>query len=158
MAEIPIHGGHFAIVDDEFTSIVAPYKWYLVRGKCDCTYVQGYKSGPEERVLMHRLIMGSPAKLHIDHRNKNGLDNRLSNLRVATPSQNLSNRKSHKNSSSRFLGVTYHKKANKWVAHICKHGKYQYLGLFIEEREAALAYNMAAIEVHKEFANLNVIS
>ena len=62
-----------------------------------------------------------------------------------------------RNSSSRFLGVTFHKKARKWVVHISKYGNVEYLGLFSSETEAAKAYNKRALALHGEFANLNII-
>jgi hypothetical protein len=157
MIKIPIHGVEFAFIDNEFLPLVSDYKWYIYKSSNNCIYAQGYHPKTKKRVLMHRLIMNPPRSLHVDHRNRNGLDNRLFNLRIATRSQNLSNRTSAKNSSSRFLGVTFHKKANKWVANICKLGRKEYLGLFATENDAAMAYNEKAKFLHGEFANLNQV-
>lgn len=93
----------------------------------------------------------------VDHKKHNTLDDRIENLRPATRSQNLINRTSSKNSTSKYLGVSFHKLANKWCANIFIDKKLKHLGYFIIEMEAALAYNEAAKIHFGEFANLNVI-
>ena len=93
----------------------------------------------------------------IDHIDGDPTNNHPSNLREATHKQNMRNVRSHKNSSSKYLGVCWHKNANKWVAGIKLNGKRLNLGSFMEEKEAASMYNLAAIEYFGEFANLNII-
>lgn len=89
--------------------------------------------------------------LDVDHINGDRSDNRISNLRLATQSQNNGNRRSTPGSSSRFKGVTRHK-GGKWQAQIECNGRARYLGLFATEEEASLAYQEAAVEVFGEFA------
>ncbi len=85
----------------------------------------------------------------VDHKNRNKLDNRRSNLRVATPRENASNRgpRAH---TSRFKGVTWHR-CGRWQV-VCA-GKY--VGLFVDESSAAAAYDRAAHERYGSFAYLN---
>lgn len=93
----------------------------------------------------------------VDHINRNQLDDRIENLRAADRNQNNSNVTSHKNCTSRFLGVYFKKRDNRWVAQIKTKGKQIELGYFKDENLAALAYNKAAVKYHGEFANLNII-
>lgn len=91
----------------------------------------------------------------VDHIDRNTLNDRIENLRAATKAENAKNSHSRKNSTSKYLGV--YKKRNKWAAEIRHEGKRKHLGHFNDEKEAALAYNLAATYCHKEFANLNII-
>jgi hypothetical protein len=107
---------------------------------------------------MHRMVMKAPPDMLVDHINQNGLDNRRSNLRLATGAQNQRNahgRGIHrgKPSSSRFRGVS--RSGMKWSAHISVNGKNIRLGTFRTEEQAARAYDTAARIYHKEFARLN---
>jgi hypothetical protein len=77
----------------------------------------------------------------IDHINGNKSDNRIANLRDVSLQQNLQNKlKPQKNSESKVLGVSWHKKAKKWQAHICVYKERKYLGLFDDVNEAHKAY------------------
>lgn len=90
----------------------------------------------------------------IDHINGDSLDNRRSNLRYCTYSQNLMN--THKvRSASGYKGVYRHRK--RWYAHITLNGRRFYLGLFKTPQDAAHAYNAKAKELFGEFACLNPV-
>lgn len=104
---------------------------------------------------MHRVITNCPKNKQIDHKNHNGLDNRLCNLRICSQSENLRNGRSRKNSSSRFKGVSQYKPENRWQTYIWENGKNQYLGHFDNEIDAAIAYDVVAKELFGEFANCN---
>lgn len=106
-------------------------------------------------IYMHRMIMDTPLKLDTDHIDGNKLNNLKSNLRVATHSQNLCNRKITKDLTSQFKGVCWHKHNNKWHARIMLNYKYKHLGFFTDETEAAQAYNDMAVEIFGEFALIN---
>jgi hypothetical protein len=95
-----------------------------------------------------------PAK-EIDHIDGNSLNNSWSNLRAATRHENMRNTKSREGSSSKYLGVTFHKTTGKWYAKIGGGNKGKHLGTFLNEEEAALAYDMAAANQYGEFARLN---
>ena len=97
------------------------------------------------------MIMNPPKNMAVDHINGNGLDNRRSNLRICTPSQNSLNRKPHRNSSSRYRGVSFNKKSGKYVAQIIFNRKNRYLGIYENEIDAAIAYENAARELHGDF-------
>ena len=73
----------------------------------------------------------------IDHINNVRDDNRIENLREATHSQNMRNTSSHKDSSSKYLGVSWHKRDKKWQVRINVDGKKHHLGYFTVEEDAA---------------------
>lgn len=93
----------------------------------------------------------------VDHKDRNCMNDRIENLRDSEHFQNAGNVNSRKNSSSRFLGVSFQKGLKKCTAQITIKAKKKHLGCFNTEEEAAIAYNKAASEYFGEFANLNVI-
>ncbi|KKN70499.1 hypothetical protein LCGC14_0429290, partial [marine sediment metagenome] len=108
--------------------------------------------GEPATVTMHRQIMDFPKDIMIDHINGNGIDNRRSNLRFATYSQNLANMRSVAPSTSRFKGVYWDKKANAWGSTIQHEKERIFIGYFNDEYAAALAYDAHARELFKEYA------
>jgi len=93
----------------------------------------------------------------IDHKDRNPENNKIENLRKATKSENCKNCNPVKNSSSKYLNVSYHKQNKKWQANGTLSGKKVYLGLYDLENDAAKAANEFAIKYYGDFANLNVI-
>lgn len=105
---------------------------------------------------LHHFILGINDGALVDHRNMDGLDCRRENLRRATPSQNVCNRRKRcyeGGVSSKFKGVDLH--VGRWRAQIAKDGVRRHLGLFDSEEDAARAYDAAARDLHGEFARLN---
>lgn len=108
------------------------------------------------RKYLHRLILCPAPGLVTDHINRNKLDNRRCNLRAGTRSDNQANQgKMGARSSSRFRGVHRHSTSPVWVAQISRDGRCHHLGCFDTEEAAAAAYNVAASEMHRQFAALN---
>lgn len=142
--------GHVALIDTSDIPLVRPYVWYDYQER-HTRYVFAQRKGGA-RIQLHRLLLGNPP-FEIDHRNRNGLDNRRQNLRPATRTQNNANSQKRAGTTSVFKGVCRHKSA--WVANAGGPGKKRYLGRFNSERDAALAYDRAAREIFGEFARLN---
>lgn len=103
--------------------------------------------------LAHRLAwlyvnLRWPDK-RLDHTNGCLTDNRISNLREATASENQQNCKVRRDSSSGFTGVSFNKATNKWQAQISINGKTKYLGVFKTPELADAAYKATKLELHK---------
>lgn len=111
-----------------------------------------------QTVYLHRLIMGEPRGKKVDHINGNGLDNRRSNLRVTTHKLNLANQRAQLGRSSKYKGVAWNKRSQRWEAYIKVDGRKYNLGLFATEKAAANAYDLAALEAWGEFARPNFLS
>ncbi len=102
-------------------------------------------------VLAYVLVHSTwpPRGLDIDHRNRNRADNRWTNLRLATRSQNLANSRKHRDGSNFFKGVTT--SGNRFQARICVEGKRYHLGYFDTAQDASNAYVFAASLHFQEF-------
>ena len=116
--------------------------------------------GKVVNVYMHTEIMKTPKGMYCDHRDLNTRNNTDDNLRNCTPRQNSHNKGKHKVSAatSKYKGVSYDKTNRKWITNIVDlTGKRNFLGRFLEEEKAALAYNEAAKHFIGEFARLNQV-
>ena len=132
------------LVDDD---IYYELKMYSI--SYDGKYANIFVNGNKRK--LSRFIMNYEGKNFIDHIDSNRLNNQKHNLRVLDTKGNGQNKSSTKNSTSKYVGVSYKKKRrrNKWTAYIkiCK--KSTYLGYFSTENEAAIARDKKAIEVNK---------
>jgi hypothetical protein len=154
--QIPLTKGYYAIVDAENYEWLMQWKWHVLAGKHTFYAARSTRriNGRKTIVLMHRAIMSTGKGMQADHKDGNGLMNCWDNLRVCTFTQNNRNVRPQKNTSSRYRGVCWNKRENKWNARINVDGKQIDLGHFISEHEAALVYNKAAIIHYGEFAKL----
>lgn len=158
MKKIELSQGQFAIVDDCDFEEVSKYKWCADKSRNNGYYaVRAISvSGKSKKIYMHRHILEiNDSKIHVDHINENKLDNRRSNIRIASLAENSRNRKKTKGRSSKYKGVTWFKRDSRWAAQINHNGKGIRLGYFENEIDAALAYNVAAKNLFGEFAKLN---
>jgi len=147
--------GKWTIVDAGDYYWLNSYKWIVYGNRNNFYAVRNSIVAPNETrpVYMHRLIMNPPPGLLVDHRNCDSLDNRRSNLRHATPSQNMQNRRKKKNTTSKYRGVWFYN--GKYESQISYRGKKMWVGIFDSEIDAAHAYDEAAKKYHGEFARLN---
>lgn len=99
------------------------------------------------------IVTGTLPSRKIDHKDRNPLNNRFTNLRLASDADNSRNRSMGVNNTSGIKGVSWHKATSKWTANIRANGKAHYLGLFDSRDLAGAAYARAAIEFHGEFAS-----
>ena len=157
MKEIPLTRGLVTQIDDEDFEWLNQWKWYA-NGKRGISYAvrSAISDGRQIKIRMSRLILDCQPDAMVDHINGDTLDNRRLNLRICKSGENRMNSIKRKAAGSRFKGVTKHP-CGKFQVMICKNNIHIYVGLFTEEREAAHAYNVAAIEHHGEYARLNQI-
>lgn len=157
------------LIDDEDYELIKSFCNNPIEGK----YTTGSKTPyaitrktinkKRKQFYIHRLVMGviDNPSIYIDHINGNTIDNRKVNLRIVTRSQNMKNRSSSVNGTSKFLGVYYcsnKRGSKKWRAVIKpSNDKNIHLGYYDDEYLGAYAYNIAAKVIHGEYANLNNI-
>lgn len=150
MKEINLTSGRVAIVDDDDFEELSKFKWHYTKKYAGRSVKCGSKW---KAIKMHRVISKCPDHLQTDHRNRNTLDNRKSNLRICKPSQNGQNQKLRVNSSTGFKGVK--KYYNKFVAKTTFRGVQIYIGAFKTPQLAAMAYDNFAVTNYGEFACTN---
>lgn len=148
IGEVPLPGGEYAYVDPEDFDRVMQHLWHIITPPdTDRRYAATRING--KMVRMHRFILGASDEQIIDHADRDGLNNRRSNLRYATTSQNAMNRKPYRGTASGYKGVV--PLGNKWrVMFQRKHA-----GLFDTPEEAARAYDELARRHFGRFARTN---
>ena len=151
------------LVGEDDYDMVSAGRWRLdSRGSyASCGYNYLDTKHIQDTILMHRFIMGlttDDTSIQVDHRNGDGLDNRRSNLRLATHAQNLWNSPGRTKREVPYKGVTVENRfrdGKKYYASIKVNGRRIYLGMHDTPEKAARAYDIAAKQYHKEFAKLN---
>jgi len=151
--EIRLTKGKVALVDDEDFDAIAEHKWCAVEKFRGCWYAVRGISTPHgvRHIYMHRVIANPPKGMVTDHINGDGLDNRRSNIRIATKQQNSQNVAPGRNNRSGFRGVSVTRRG-----HIMANCQGVYLGSFKTVEDAARRYDEEALIRYGEFARLNL--
>jgi hypothetical protein len=153
--EIQLNHNLTAIIDDSSYPLISKYKWYAAKNGSTYYAQTVIKVNEKQKCFtMHRIIMGNPPGA-IDHKNRNGLDNRVDNLRIVTHAENLRNTKGRSKSGCGFKGVYRQKGGKRFMAAIFPSQKYTHLGLYDTAEEAARAYDKKAYELFGEHCGLN---
>jgi len=132
-------------------------------GKWGYKYIKGVVQGQRYCWYVHIMVakqfIDNPDNLdEVDHIDRDKTNNHVDNLRWCKRSQNNGNGgKWKKPTSSKYKGVSWSKGMKKWHAYIKFEGKQRTLGYFVDERDAAEAYNQAATAQWGEYAKLNVL-
>lgn len=157
---IQLSKGYNALIDEDCLDLIGERNWkakpngytvYVVQ----TTYTPR-RLGPRKYGLqaMHRLIMGNPEGMTVDHRDGDGRNNTRDNLRIATAAENKRNRRKSCG-TSRFKGVYKAPGQRKFLAYIVHNKKRMHLGYFDSEVDAAKMYDLKAKELFGEFACTN---
>ena len=146
-------GDTTVLFDEQDRALVSAWRWHIHKTP-KVLYARGYEIGHRKGGLtyLHRLILGAAVGDEVDHINGIGTDNRRSNLRFCTRSQNIANRHNII-AASGVTGVYYESATGKWRAEIRCSGQRYRLGRFINKSDAAAAYAKRAVELFGEFAN-----
>lgn len=149
-AFVSLTRGYLTMVLPEDIGIIADGPWCAAPDRSTIYAVT--KDKDKKTIRLHRLIVNASPGIEVDHRDRNGLNNRRSNLREATRAQNQMNAVGKPYGTSRFKGVDWDKKSMKWRARIKKAGKQKTLGYFTSEEAAHAAYCSVVEELHGKFA------
>lgn len=166
---IPLTQGQFAKVSSHRYEEIMLWKWcayWCIGTKSFYAARTSYFNRQKLFVQMHRQILdlSHGDKRKGDHINHETLDNRDSNLRIATNSQNVMNSRKTSANTSGYKGVYLEKRArygrkDYYLSYIRAGGITRKLGRFPVTPEglieAAKLYDEAAIELFGEFAHLN---
>lgn len=130
-------------------------KTFLDRNGYLIVNLPGVNLSGGKRKSVHRLVANAFCEnpnnfSHVDHIDRKRKNNHFSNLRWISRSNNRRNAKKSTGCTSRFIGVTFNKKTNRWQAHLTIDGKLKHLGCFDTELKAAKARRQAIIENHLE--------
>jgi hypothetical protein len=154
MKKIKLTKGKFALVDDEDFEYLNQWRWnvstsgYARRLQYIKSSGYGNKDYTTVIVTMHRLINQTPDELFTDHINQNKLDNRKSNLRTVTKSQNGINRGKNKNNKSGYKGIYWDTWSEKWRAEIMTNSERIRLGRFVNIKDAVSVRKQAELKYH----------
>lgn len=160
MKTIQLTQGYETMVDDEDYDLLMVHKWHVQKvhrqSRTSFYAMSRIKSLPTQQTQMQVVLMGKRDGFFVDHKNRNGLDNRRENLRWATRAQNCYNSGPRVCNPTGLKGV-YVNKYGGYLASIRINKKLVRLGIFASPIEAAAAYNEAALIIEPEFAWLNPI-
>lgn len=137
-----------------------PYTWFAKLNKSIGEYyVYASEYRPETKrckpIFLHQFIMEANGKI-VDHKNNDGLDNRKSNLRVATDKNNSTNRRGkNKNNTSGYRNVSWNKADGKWVVQLQINGKNKRFSGFDDVHEAGKFAEEMRQKYYGEFAGKN---
>ncbi len=151
MKKISLTQGKYAIVDDEDFEYLSQWKWCVDKTTYGTFIAVRWDKNHKSNMRLHRLVVDAPDGMQVDHINHDTLDNRKKNLRVVTCQQNQQNQKPRSNTTSKFKGVCFRQREQKWIAKISENHKQIHLGYFDTEEEAARVYRKKAKELYGEY-------
>ena len=161
LAYVPLTKGYEAVIDAADVPLAEGFSWTALvalrpDGSIRSVYAKrNMKIGAKSQTIyLHRAIGGTDDAPEVDHRDGNGLNNRRSNLRPATGSQNMHNSRLRSDSKSRLKGASFHKARGKWQSQITVNRKNRGLGLFNCPTAAYFAYIKASRALHGEFGRI----
>ena len=143
----------------EFFWLICPFRGHVIPGEiAGSIYTNGYRYITIDDVpyraarLAWLYVYGEPVPSQIDHRNLNKSDDRISNLRAVTSSQNQANRGLMVTNTSGIKGVRWQADRQRWGAAITINGVARNLGRFLTKEDAIAAYDAAATAAWGQFA------
>lgn len=154
VAIMELSQGKVGLIDEIQLPLISTFRWHVHKHRNTYYALTNiWINGRRTTVDMHRILMGLSYgdKKQVDHINGNGLDNRSKNLRIVDAFANQHNQhgkqsqKEGRSTSSKYPGICWHRRINKWYAQITNHNVKISLGYYISELEAAEIYKRAKI-------------
>lgn len=156
VAYVPLSKGLHSLIDSCDIPYVGQWNWRaeVHPGRIYARRIKSrHEDGDASAIRLHRDIIGAPRAYLVDHKNGNPLDNRRSNLRLASHQQNRHNSSISCVNKTGVKGISK-TKSGKWVSRIKIKDKEIHLGTFTYKSEAGDAYARASKAHHGEFARL----
>lgn len=153
---VPLADGSHALIDAEDADAVRRFNWHAPARRRGPRYAETsiYPNGRKKKLALHLVVWanhGMPSVPIVDHRSRDTLDCRFSNLRAATIAQNARNRRQNINNSSGATGVSLH--YGKWQVSVGVDSKRITVGTFTDFEQAAQAAADARVRLHAEFSS-----
>ena len=142
---------NYTITNLSYLNEITKYGFYMISAKPNRKYVK-----TRESQSMHEIIFGMKADIGyvIDHKNSDGLDNRIENLCMITKRENSAN----VTTSNKIIGTMWRPKRNKWKAAMKINGKCHYLGSFDNQIDAAKQYDKISVYLYPGVKQLNQLN
>jgi hypothetical protein len=152
---VPLNHGVNAYVDVADLPAVAGHLWHCHKPKGSRTsYAEARIGGVKVRLHRHLMFHGSQddTAKDVDHVDGDGLNNRRSNLRVASRAENIRNTTITKANKSGYIGVGWHRASRLWRA---RGSNSDVIGYYHTAKDAARARDMWVRQHHGEYATYN---
>jgi hypothetical protein len=146
----------YALVSKEDYELLNQYKWHKRYDGYVCGTINNKKWRLHRYIIIEILKNNINYKNQIDHINRDKLNNKRDNLRIVSNSENSRNKCKQINTSSKYIGVSYIKNKNLWLASI-NINKKTIVARYNNEHHAAYQYNIWCQEYNLNTANLNII-
>lgn len=131
---------------------IKQYCWRIDKDGYVVTNLPSSESATRSLIPLHRLVLQAKKDDVVDHIKHNTVDNRKSQLRIVTRSQNSINAQIRSNNKSGITGVYFYPKTQKWTAEIKVNKKKIFLGYFQNMEDAVKARKEAEETYHGEYS------
>ena len=147
---IKLTQGKWTIINEIDYDKVKQFKWHTSVPKGGKTYyARTIPPGAGKRrisIKLHQILRPCARYFEVDHKNRNGLDNRISNLRVVTHAENMLNKSLRLDNPTGHTGISWDKLHNRWHAGLCLQGQAKHLGFFTCFKKALASRKAAEIK------------
>lgn len=152
---IPLSQGQWAFVDEADYEAVSSFNWCVANAASSGSSPIYYAKRTDNNQYMHAFLLGlTGGSAEGLHGTGGTLDNTRRNIRSGTGRENQRDRGAT-GSTSRYKGVSWNRQVRSWASHIAAGEKYRHIGYFHDEIDAAMAYDVQARELHREFGRYN---
>ena len=157
VAYVPLTKGYEAVIDASMVDVVSGFNWSAQEdrnkdGTVRSVYALRLFQG--KKIRLHRQLVCAPSGYDVDHIDGDGLNNRMSNIRVCTHAENSYNQGIRPNNKVGIKGV-WARPSGSFQSKIRHNGKVLHLGTFASAEQAGAAYADASVRLHGEYGRIN---